>query len=56
MNFLKFATLNLIVFISVLSCSDDNSTTEGSEITLNPSEKYEALNISYGTDSNQNFD
>lgn len=56
MNFLKFATLNLIVFISVLSCSDDNSTTEDTEIILNPSEKYEALNISYGTDSNQNFD
>lgn len=56
MKLLKFAVLNLIVIISLLSCSDDNNTTSETEIILNPSEYYEALNISYGDDANQVFD
>jgi len=56
MNFLKFVALNLILFITVLSCSDDDSITDKNKIPINPSKSYEKLNISYGDDVNQKFD
>lgn len=56
MKLLKFALINVLLIISVLSCSDDNETTNDIENILNPSESYEELNISYGDDTNQNFD
>ncbi len=58
MKLLKFALLNLIILVSILSCSDDNDsgTNEEVVIILNPVEYYEELNISYGGDTNQVFD
>ena len=58
MKLLKFALLNLIILLSILSCSDDNDsgTIEEVEIILNPVEYYEELNMSYGDDANQVFD
>ena len=52
MKALKVFFLNLIIVISVLSCSNDNSEV----ITEFPLEYFEELNVSYGTDSDQKFD
>ncbi|WP_396601234.1 alpha/beta hydrolase fold domain-containing protein [Algibacter sp. R77976] len=56
MKFLKVVVFNLIVILFVFSCSSENNTIEETETGLNPSEYYEALNISYGDDVNQTFD
>ncbi|WP_298496558.1 alpha/beta hydrolase [uncultured Algibacter sp.] len=56
MKFLKFVVFNLIVFITVTSCSNDNEAIKETETLTNPSEYYESLNISYGDDINQVFD
>ncbi|MGB5417572.1 alpha/beta hydrolase fold domain-containing protein [Algibacter sp.] len=56
MKILKFVVVNLIVFMSLIGCSDDNGTTKETEIPLNPLEYYQELNISYGDDANQVFD
>ena len=52
MKALKVFFLNLIIAISVLSCSNDNSEV----ITEQSLEYFEELNVSYGTDSDQKFD
>jgi len=56
MKFLKFVALNLIVFITFLSCAEDLGTSDFNKIPINPLESYEEFNISYGDDINQTFD
>ena len=53
----QFKLIFILLFsVSILiSCSSDSSNTNETEI-LNPLEAYEALNISYGNDSDQVFD
>jgi len=52
MKALKVFFLNLIILMSVLSCSNDNSVV----ITEQSLEYFEELNVSYGTNSDQKFD
>jgi len=56
MKLLKFVALNLIVFITFLSCAEDLGTSDFNKIPINPLESYEEFNISYGDDINQTFD
>ncbi|MEZ4793721.1 MAG: alpha/beta hydrolase [Gelidibacter sp.] len=54
MKALKYLFLSFFV-IATLSCSKDGPNSNDNP-TLDPSQYYEELNISYGTDSNQKFD
>lgn len=55
MKALNFLFICLFV-ATYLSCSSSDPSIENAPTGLNPAEYYEALNISYGTDSGQNFD
>ncbi len=55
MNSLKLIFLSLFFIISFQSCTS-NDTDSPNEESLNPLEYYEALDVSYGNDSDQRFD
>lgn len=57
MNAVKPYLLSFIILFFVSSCSTDDSNGNNSDVeTLDPSQYYEALNVSYGSDNDQKFD
>ena len=56
MKHLKFLVLNFIVVLFLFNCSNDSSDNGGTNDVLDALKYYEELNISYGSDINQNLD
>lgn len=55
MKYLKIIFFYLAVVVSFNSCENEPNDNSGNN-DLNPSKKYQELNISYGNDTNQTFD